>query len=318
MEELSDKKMKMIEAARMYYELDYNQQEIAKKLGVSRPTVSRFLQQAKVDGIVQIKIMDPAADNADRERQLQERFGLKRAIVATVPKYEDAMAKRVIGEAAAAFLNETVQDGDTIAVTWGTTLYEVATRLPNKHAKKVKVVQLNGGVSHSETDTYAHEIAQLFAKAYQTSPYLIPLPAIVDHAVVKHAIEADRHIRKILDMGKKANIAVVTVGAPTEDSVLMRANYFSDEDLGIIFSRGVGDICSRFIDINGQLVSEELDLRTIGIDLGELKRKEWSVLVAGGPSKVEAVYGALAGQYANTLITDHITAKHLLDYKPEA
>ncbi|SFE83427.1 deoxyribonucleoside regulator [Paenibacillus catalpae] len=317
MEELSDKRLKMIEAARMYYELDYNQQEIAKKLGVSRPTVSRFLQQAKEDGIVQIRIMDPASDNQERARMLKERFGLKEAIVASVPKYEDAMCKKVIGEAAANFLHDTVQDGDTIAVTWGTTLYEVATRLPNKHAKKVKVVQLNGGVSHSETNTYAYEIAQLFAKAYQTSPYLIPLPAIVDHAVVKHAIEADRHIRKILDMGKQANIAVVTVGAPTEDSVLIRANYFSDEDLGIILSRGVGDICSRIIDINGQLCSEELDLRTIGIDLGELKKKEWSVLVAGGPSKIEAIYGALNGQYTNTLITDQITAQHLLDFKAE-
>lgn len=316
MEGQSDKRTKMIEAARMYYELDYNQQEIAKKLGVSRPTVSRFLQQAKEDGIVQIKIMDPAADNDVRARLLMEKFDLKQVIVASVPKYEDMMVKRVLGEAAAAFIHQIVQDGDTIAVTWGTTLYEVAIRLPNKHAKKVKVVQLNGGVSHSETDTYAYEIAQLFAKAYQTSPYLIPLPAIVDHAVVKDTIEADRHIRKILDMGRKANIAVVTVGAPTEDSVLMKANYFTDQDLGTILSRGVGDICSRFIDISGKICSDELDQRTIGIDLEELKKKEWSVLVAGGPSKVEAVYGALSGQYTNTLITDNITAQHLLDFKP--
>ncbi|MFX3632411.1 MAG: sugar-binding transcriptional regulator [Candidatus Pristimantibacillus sp.] len=318
MEEHTDKRTKMIEAARMYYELDYNQQEIAKKLGVSRPTVSRFLHQAKQDGIVQIKIVDPIADNDGRAQQLKDKFGLKQVVVASVPKYEDYMVKKVVGEAAAAFLHQTVQDGDTIAVTWGTTLYEVAVRLPNKHAKKVKVVQLNGGVSHSETNTYAYEIAQLFANAYQTSPYLIPLPAIVDHAVVKHAIEADRHIRKILDMGKKANIAVFTVGAPTEDSVLMRANYFTDEDLGIILSHGVGDICSRFIDITGEICSEELDLRTIGIDLAELRKKEWSVLVAGGPSKVEAIYGALSGQYTNTLITDNITAQHLLDYKAES
>ncbi|MFC4775928.1 sugar-binding transcriptional regulator [Paenibacillus sp. GCM10023252] len=309
---------KIIEAARMYYQLDYNQQDIAKRLGVSRPTVSRFLQLAKNEGIVQIKICDPNENNEELAHKLQEKFGLKRAIVAITPQYEDTIAKQAIGEAAAAYIEEIVKEGDTIGTTWGTTLYEVALRLQSIHVKNVKVVQLNGGVSHSETNTYAYEVVSLFAKAFHTNPYLIPLPAIVDHAVVKHAIEADRHIRKILDMGKQANIAVVTVGAPTDDSVLIQANYFTEEDLRTIYACGVGDICSRFIDIEGRVCSGELDLRTIGIDLEELKHKETSILVAGGPSKIEAIYGALRGGYTNVVVTDHITAQHLLDYESKA
>ncbi|MFD1955041.1 sugar-binding transcriptional regulator [Paenibacillus thailandensis] len=313
MNEENDKRQKMIEAARMYYQLDYNQEEIARELNVSRPTVSRFLQQAKAAGIVQIKIVDPVADHQDRAEQLERRFGLKKAVVAAVPKYEDTIVKSFLGEAAAEYLNDLVKDGDSIAVTWGTTLYEVALRLKSRHVKGVRVVQLNGGVSHSEVDTYAYEIAQLFGKAFHTAPYHIPLPAIVDHAVVKRTIEADRHIRNILNMGKDANIAVITVGAPTADSVLMGANYFTDEEIAMIRSRGAGDICSRFIDINGQLCSEELNERTIGIDLEELRHKEHSILVAGGPSKIDAVLGALRGKYANTLITDYVTAGHLLE-----
>ncbi|MBA2939434.1 sugar-binding transcriptional regulator [Paenibacillus sp. CGMCC 1.16610] len=312
-----DKLEKIVDAARMYYQLDYSQQDIAKKLGVSRPTVSRFLQQAKEEGIVQIKIMDPTENKELLAEQLEAKFRLKKAVVASVPEYEDHIVKKYIGEAAAVYLDEVVKDGDTIAMTWGTTLYEVASHLPNKLVKDVTVVQLNGGVSYSETNTYASEIIHLFGNAFNTTPHLLPLPAIVDHAVVKQAIEADRHIRKILEIGKRANIAVFTVGVPSEDSVLIKANYFSEADLEIIHAKGAGDICSRFIDLEGRVCSEALNLRTIGIDLAELRTKEKSILVAGGMKKVEAIYSVIKGNYTNTLITDQFTAQHLLAYANE-
>lgn len=54
------KTQKMIEAAKMYYYMDYSQQDIAEKLGITRPTVSRYLQQAKENGYVRIRIIDPS------------------------------------------------------------------------------------------------------------------------------------------------------------------------------------------------------------------------------------------------------------------
>ncbi|RUS42890.1 sugar-binding transcriptional regulator [Cohnella sp. AR92] len=313
-EERSDDKLcRMIDIAKMYYQLDFSQQEIANKFGISRPTVSRFLQQAKEDGYVQIKIVDPFENNGTLATQLERKFGLKRAVVFSVPQYEDAIVKKYLGIAAAEYLNEMVQDGDIIATTWGTTLYEVAVNLQGKLAKNVKVVQLNGGVSHSETNTYAHEIVHLFGRAFHTNPYFIPLPAIVDHYMVRQTIESDRHIRKTLELGKQANIAIVTVGVPTEDSVLIKANYFSDSELRLIQENGVGDICSRYFDLEGKIISQELNERTIGISLQELGQKEQSILVAGGAKKVAGIYGALKGKYTNVLITDQFTAKYLLE-----
>ncbi|MBY9080295.1 sugar-binding transcriptional regulator [Paenibacillus sp. HN-1] len=308
----------MIDIARMYYQLDYSQQEIADKLGISRPTVSRFLQQAKEEGIVKITVSSPDEDKEELGERLERRFRLNKAVVVSVPQYEDAVVKKYLGEAAAKYVHQTVKDGDIIGTTWGTTLYEVALNLQDKWVKNVKVVQLNGGVSHSQTNTYAYEIVQLFGRAFHTMPYFIHLPALVDNPLVKQAIESDRHIRNILELGKKANIAIVTVGSPTEDSVLINANYFSKEDLAIIHERGVGDICSRYIDLSGKICSELFNQRTIGIDLNELKHKEQSILVAGGIRKVDGIYGALKGKYMNVLITDQFTARYLLDkHEPE-
>ncbi|NHM31855.1 sugar-binding transcriptional regulator [Bacillus sp. C11] len=313
----TDKLNKVIEAAKLYYLLDYNQNEIAKMLGVSRPTVSRFLQMAKSEGIVQISIMDPTEDTAKLERLLEEKFGLKKALVASIPQYEDHIIKNYLGEKAAVYLNEIVKDGDIIGVTWGTTLYHVAIELKQKFVKDVKVVQLKGGVSHAETNTYASEILYLFGKAFNTSPHYLPLPAIVDHAVVKQAMEADRHIRRILDLGRESNIAIFTIGPVKKDSLLFQLGYFTDEDLESLYPNAVGDICSRFFDKNGNICNESLNERTLGINLDDLKKKEKSILVAGGPNKLEGIYGALKGKFANVLVTDQFTAQFLLDKKDQ-
>src|SRR4051812_4965307 len=304
---------KVIEAAKLYYLLDYNQNEIAKILGVSRPTVSRLLQQAKSEGIVQITIMDPTENVESLAVQLEKRFHLKKAIVASIPQYEDHIIKNYLGEKAAVYLDSIVKEDDIIGVTWGTTLYHIAIELKQKFVKNVQVVQLKGGVSHAETNTYASEILYLFGKAYHTAPLNLPLPAIVDHVVVKQAMEADRHIRKILEMGSQANIALFTIGAIKTDSLLFQLGYFTESELESLLEKAVGDICSRFFDENGEICNESLNERTLGVNLEDLKKKDHSILVAGGPNKIEGIYGALKGGYANVLITDQYTAQFLLD-----
>ncbi|MEH7335718.1 sugar-binding transcriptional regulator [Neobacillus drentensis] len=310
-----EKLSKVIEAAKLYYLLDYNQNEIAKVLGVSRPTVSRLLQQAKSDGIVQISIMDPTENVENLSEQLEKKFNLKKAIVASIPQFENHIIKNYLGEKAAQFLDEIVKDNDIIGVTWGTTLYHIAIELKQKFVKDVKVVQLKGGVSHAETNTYASEILYLFGKAYNTTPHNLPLPAIVDHVVVKQAMEADRHIRKILELGRQANIALFTIGSIKTDSLLFQLGYFTESDLESLYGTAVGDICSRFFDKDGRICNESLNQRTLGVNLNDLRAKEHSILVAGGPNKIDGIYGALKGGYANVLVTDQFTAQFLLDKK---
>jgi deoxyribonucleoside regulator len=309
----NDKIKKIIEAAKLYYQLDYSQNQIAEALGVSRPTVSRMLQQAKAEGIVTIVIQDPSEDVELLKNLLKSRFRLRNVVVAYTPAYEDSIVKRYIGQAAAAYVNELAKDGDTIGASWGSTMYQVALHLKTQALTHATVVQLNGGVSDADVRISPSEIVHLFGKAFHVTPYFMYLPAIVDHIVVKQSMLSDRHIRKVMDMGKDANIAVFTAGAPTADSVLINSNYLRKEELEIIKNSAAGDICSRYYDRNGDICLPSLDERTVGIELADLRLKEHAILVAGGPSKVNAIFGALQGKYANTLVTDQITAKALLD-----
>lgn len=308
-----DKLKKMIEAAKMYYFMDYSQQDIADKLGVSRPTVSRFLQQAKESGYVQIRIMDPSEDTQELAFRLKQKFNLAKVVVVPVPHYDQDIIIDYLAEDTARYLNEIVKDNDTLALAWGTVMVQIAKKLHHKHVNHVNIVQMQGGIGHLSENTYQSEILHLFGQAFNCHPYLLNLPAIVDHLLVKQAMESDRCIRQILDMGRKANIALFTVEASHIDSAFIQSDYFSNEDRSLMKQVSSGYIGTRFYDQRGQICLPELNARTIGLDLEELKRKERSILVAGGAERVEAIFGALIGRFANVLITDQYTAKSLLD-----
>jgi len=103
-----DRLRKVIEVAKMYYQLDYSQHEIAKRFNISRPTVSRLLQQAKSEGIVQITIKDPDEENKVKAEALKDAFGLSHVIVTSIPQFEHSIALKYLGEATADYLHQLI------------------------------------------------------------------------------------------------------------------------------------------------------------------------------------------------------------------
>ena len=79
-----------------------------------------------------------------------------------------------------------------------------------------------------------------------------------------------------------------------------------------IQQKGVGDICSHFFDTQGRLCNLNIDVRTVGVTLEALKHKDYSILIAGGSCKYEAIKAALVGKLAHVLITDQYTAQAFL------
>ena len=307
-----DNTMTLVETARLYYEHNLSQQAIAQRLDISRPGVSRLLQKARDKGIVTIRINDPSERGTRLEALLQERYNLKKVyIVPSDPDYR--VVQLQLGRAAVRFLDETVSDNMVLGVSWGTTLQEVARQVKRRDLKNTYVVQLNGGISRAEYDTHASEIAQTIGVRYNAIPYLLPLPAVVSDPEVKSAILSDKNMARTLDLARKASVALFTVGSFSTKSVLVKAEYFEPEEVqGLLENGAVGDICSRILKKDGSICSKELNSRTIGIELKDLKNKPYSVAVAGGPEKAEAIRAGLLGRWFNTLITDDNTAKILL------
>ena len=86
--------------------------------------------------------------------------------------------------------------------------------------------------------------------------------------------------------------------------MLFKLGYFTKQEQLTLQHEAVGDVFSRFIDSKGQIVNEDINQRTIGIALPELRKKKHSILVAANVAKVPAVHGVLSAWYANTLVID--------------
>ena len=71
----------IIKVVEMHYKQGLSQQEIGKKLNVSRTTISRALAQAKRQGYVQIKINYPEDSAINLEARLEERFKRRNCIL---------------------------------------------------------------------------------------------------------------------------------------------------------------------------------------------------------------------------------------------
>ncbi|MCX7840998.1 MAG: helix-turn-helix domain-containing protein, partial [Anaerolineae bacterium] len=119
-----DELAQMLQAARLYYEDNRTQAQIARALKTSRPTVSRLLQQARQEGIVQIRIVDPNSTHSALEEQLLAAFPLVEAIVVSVESDAVNVTRHRIGQAAARYLERTLQNGDRVGIGWGRTLSE--------------------------------------------------------------------------------------------------------------------------------------------------------------------------------------------------
>lgn len=308
-----EKEKQSIEVAELYYQLNYSQQQIADKLKISRPTVSRLLQYAMDKGYVQIRVSDPFMDLESLEEELASKYELKDVSVAFSPTDEYSAIKHYISLKAAEYLNEVVIDGTAIGVSWGSTIYEVAKNLQKRSLKGVEVVQIKGGISFSNVKSYAWETLSLFANAFQTLPKYLPLPLVFDNPIISEMVRHDRQIKSIMEIGKKAEVALFSVGNVNDDALLFRLGYFSEEEKELLKEKSVGDVCSRFIDKDGKICDENINHRTVSIDLEELCKKERSILVAGGAKKDEVIHATLTAKYANVLITDQHTAKRLLN-----
>jgi deoxyribonucleoside regulator len=300
--------------SRLYYLEGATQAQIAKQLNLSRPTISRALQYARDNNIVNIQVNDPLSNVDDLRAQLQRKYQLDDVVIADVGptgNYQEDLD--LLGQAAAAYLPQIIQDNDTIGISWGRTLAAVARHLQPSDRKNVQVVYLKGTVANSTHNNFVVEVTKHFNACYHTQAEILPLPVIFDNQDIKKMVVKDRFIHSILTAAQQAQVALFTVGTTAPDATLFELGYLNKKEIAKLQKESVGDIVSQFVDADGQIVDPALTARTVALPIDQLKEKRQAVLVAGGMAKLQAIRAALAGRYANVLVTDTNVALHLID-----
>ncbi len=318
--------------AQAYYDEALTQQQIARRFGLSRPKVSRLLQRARASGVVKIVLVPPSSDMSSLERGLEARYGLDEAVVVAVTDPRDAAGvARELGPAAAECLARSIRGNEVVGITWGSTLLAMVDALPARSWPDVTIVQIMGGLGPVDAREHSADLTRRVARRFGARLELLPAPGLVSSVAAAEALRADPQIAATLRLAARADIAIVGLGVPSPDSVVMRhGTIISPAEAEAAREAGaVGDIALRFIDADGRPVrlplnepfgepfaepfGEPFGERIIGLTLDEIRAIPRTIGVAGGEAKYAVVRAALRAHLIDVLVTDHVTAQRLLD-----
>jgi Transcriptional regulator, contains sigma factor-related N-terminal domain len=306
-------KMFLIKVCKLYYFDSWTQEKIAAKFGVSRPIISKALQKAREEGIVEIVIHDDNYEVLELEETLEKEFGLQEAIVVPTRDIGDEMINSVVGRKAAQYVSKAVRSAKRIGVSWGMTLYHMVKEYSMENREGVKVIPLVGGMGTNKIELHSNQIAYELSKKLNGHCESLYSPAIVESVELRDMLTAVPDIAFVLEEGKQCDVALVGIGNPFANSTMEETGYVNKNELEELKKHGVvGDINSFFIEADGRPSSHSINQRVIGIGLDHLKKIKKVIAIAFGQYKVDSILATLRGGYLNALITDHITAAQLI------
>ncbi len=303
----------LVKAARLYYEDNCSQQQVASALGVSRSNVSRMLAAAREQGIVEIRINDPAGREMGLEDELQSAFGLTACRVVATRADESGLAK--VGELAAELLLETVRPADGISLSWGRTLQAMVHAVHTDRAIPVDVLPLVGGLSSLASEMTGEELVRELAGRLGGTYQRLHAPALLETKASRDTLMAESSINSVLRAAIGSSLAFVGIGAVGVGSsaALIDSLRLSGRDRAQFEkAKPVGDVCARYFDEDGNPVSGAIEDRVLGVTLDDLRRIRTVVGLAAGLEKTMGVLGALRGRYLDALVCDAPLAKALL------
>lgn len=303
----------LLRVAWYYYVDQLTQDEIAKRLSVSRASAGRLLERCRQAGIVSFTINSEYYESFQVGRRLKEKFGLREALVPPVLDDDAQEQSRVnarLGRGGAQYLQSHLKAGDVLAMGWGDSVQQTMSAVHPDAIARVSTVTLTGGVG-----AYINTLRRVRGdRENGLFDAVLPTPLVASSEELARALLAEQAVQEVLEVSRKADHAVVGIGAVEPQATLAKLGYASPEELRDFAEVGaVGDILGVFYDANGQVVDLPIHRRRIGIDLDDLRAIPNVVGVAGGMTKLEAIRGALRAGLLDVLVTTESVARALVD-----
>ena len=302
---------RMIAVARMYYEQDMNQSQIAKELGISRPLVSLLLTEAKANGIVKITINDIGFNREKMTKCLKDRFHISHVILVSDGDNAGETNKTVANEAFFYCFNKK-NANKHVGIGWGSmmgNMADLAESMDDEKRNKGCIFPLTGGISSVIRGYHTNEIVRILAlKTGKTANFLY-VPALFDTNAELEFVKKTEPYGLICNMWSEMEQAVISI-----------SNYPSYPDMGVktIYGdkltkeRAVGRILAHYYDKDGRVISPKED-SVAQVSIERLKQVHVTA-VCSDQVKAEAVAGALRTCVIDTLILPYSVAKKLTEF----
>jgi len=291
--------------AKLHYQSDMSQVDIAKKLGLSTATVSRLLQKARSAGIVRIEVID-LSPSEDLSAALVDGLKLRTAAVIDTPSSNVLSA---LAPPVGSMLQQAgLRSGSTLGIGWGRAVREVTLaglpRLPG-----IVTTALNGGMQQAAPHFQINEFVRLAAEQMGGIPHFLHAPYI-SSSELRDAFLADPTVQQVTSLWNKLDAAIVGVGLrhaanPSEATAALPGEK--------ALSHAAGDVLRHYVTEAGEILHWDGEERMIAASPQQLRQVPLCIAVAATPAKAAGIIGAARSGMINALVTDANTAQAILD-----
>ncbi|MBM4457619.1 MAG: sugar-binding transcriptional regulator [Chloroflexi bacterium] len=299
----------------MYYQEGLNQADIAEAFGLSTAKVNRLLKQAREQGMVEIRIRTPMQSLFDLEARLQSVCGVPEAVVVPQMSDDPQLVLDAVGRTAAQYLTQRLRDGDTICISGGKALSAVVRNIESSRKLDVQVVPATGG-AQGRHQIDANYLASELAQRLGGTVHELHAPVIVDTIEERDALVNIRQISAVLDVARRAQIAVLGIGsvAPGSSTYFELPSLREDDRRRLVEEFcGTGELLAQIVNQSGRPCAPDYNTRVVGISLDDLRGIPLTIGVAATTTKIAPIISTLRGGYLKTLITDEVTARGVLE-----
>lgn len=301
-------KKQMKEAAILYYEKKYTQNEIAGIMNLSRQTVSKLLNDAIKENIVEIKIHNPETVCTGLEQAILAEFKIKNAVVSGVSCEDDALCRLMTVKRAAEYIGAIIAKGNLkIGISWGRTIQLLVKEIGYSDTVDNVIFPLFGATDQEQDCFLSNELARVFADKMNAKVKYAWFPYKPDSKEDCGLFRKTGYYKSLSALWDNIDIAIVGIGNSEIIKSFGKAFGYNEKCLSAI-----GDIATHFFDADGNFI--ELYENTLCNSVENLRNAKETIAVACGGDKIEAIIGALRTGTVDTLITDEYTAQKILSW----
>jgi DNA-binding transcriptional regulator LsrR (DeoR family) len=320
-----DESERLYLAAKLYFEEGLRQGEVARRLGIRQPEVSRLLKLARSLGVVEIAIHLPP-ERRFGKRLLELFPHLDEVIVVPalrVPRGRDYLRDELATRAARDF-RERVRSGESVAVSGGRTIAAMVHALRESATEDgaiegLKVASLTVlASSRTVAISPAGLVGGIVSTFAGSEGTVLQFPDIsLRTAIAKETLSK---VEALLEEAAAAKHIYLGVGHPASPNF---ASLCASLDLTEVLARlgAAGECGHQPYTAQGDDLFHRKELaplrdRVLAVPLARLRQLVESgsarvTAIAGGPEKHDSVLGSLRARIFNRLITDVETARHV-------
>ena len=247
----------------------------------------------------------------DMETRLSKSLGVPKVYIAAGNADTEGHVLQDVGRMAALRVRGLLQNGNTLAVTGGNTMAQVARFMPVASPLNVMVVPARGGMGRA-VETQANTLVAEIARKLGGHHRLMHMPDHMDQAALTEMLKVPE-VKEAMELLQRADVILHGIGRADEMAKHRRLSVSLTRKLSE--QGAVAEAFGNYFDQEGKCL---YSASSVGVDTAILQPHCQMIAVAAGKRKAEAILAVLKHYHHTMLVTDEGAAQEMLCLLGEA